>query len=328
MSFMQDDEYIILMDIAMKTGRMFVLDELKKFFDCGIRTVMWCGPFWDSYLSDDFQTFHPEYIDNYLNKVYKSGMKAIIPLWQKQSTKYTQDYYVRRKEGTVFGMLSPWNPEARRRNNELFVKVRDEYTSDNCIIVNGQAENGERVLLNSAAYYDDCAVKHWQQDHSGRPESLTETGANWLKKFYTDLLLEQQKLVMEGQHHEIWYMLARYKALKLIQNQHGCNWIDDYLATWKTLNPVCINHINFNYFNYGASWYPVIQKEMDDWGVHEWVGAEYCEGLRSGNGLQAVKNGLRGLILGPCHPFTNHETVEPWMLTEIKKTIKAFEARK
>jgi len=134
--------------------------------------------------------------------------------------------------------------------------------------------------------------------------------------------------VMEQPAREVWFNLSRMKAQMPNLSCHGCEWIDDYLAEWKKLKPKAINHISFNYFPYPESYQKMILEKNKLFGVNEIAGAEYAEGLRAGNGKRAVELGLRGLIIGPTHPlFTHHRRIEQWMLEEISKANKLFEAR-
>jgi hypothetical protein len=159
------------------------------------------------------------------------------------------------------------------------------------------------------------------------PDHNTPEGNDWLKQSYINLLMDQQRILVDTQHREIWYSLALYKAIAGGISCHGCEWANDYLAAWQTLSPSSINHITYTYFPFGERLYSIIAKEQSTWGVKEFVGAEYCEGLRDGNGRLAVEHGLRGLVLGPTHPLTKHTQIEDWMLDEIRKTHRLFEAR-
>jgi hypothetical protein len=142
---------------------------------------------------------------------------------------------------------------------------------------------------------------------------------------YLTLLHNQMSLFVDQPTREIWYALSRYKATgkNTYISCHGCEWIDDYLADWMTLKPSKITHVSFNYFPYGDEFAPVIEAERERWGVDEIVGAEYCEGLRDGNGRKAIKQGMR-VIVGPCHAFTGHDRAEPWMFGEIRRNVNMY----
>lgn len=330
MSFLSDREYILLMDCPTRKQTMMTVDELKAFADCGIQTAYWAGPVWDKYCSDDFKTFRPFYFEDYLERMRQAGLKCIIPLWHRQATYYPNDYYVSNGGGWVIGMFSPWNSEAQEKSNRMLKRIRDLYSSPTCLIVCAQADGGERVLQNKPAYYDAYAVRSYNaRCGSGKPTHTTEPGATWLRESYTQLLLDQQRIMVETPHREIWFMLATYKMLIHAISCHGCEWIPDYLKAWQSLNPSSINHIIFNYFGQLKSneLFKIIKQEMDTFGVNEFVGVEYCEGLKAGNGRIAFEQGLRGLFVGPLHPFTKHDHVEPWMLREITNAHRMFEEK-
>lgn len=325
MPFLTDDEYIILMDSPNVRGRMFTDDELASFRDCGIRTAIWCDTRWDNWLADDFKTYHWEYFDDYLARLRKASIKAIIPLWHRQSDHYPDRYYIVSTH-LHRGLFSPWNPDAQELVNRSYTMIRDRYSADDCLIISAQCQGGERVLLNRPSLNDSFAQKSWAAWQKKRGDNQEE----WVKDTYIRLLLEQQRILTAGEHKEIWYMLSRHKAFVPYATGHGCAWIDDYLRAWKKLKPAGFYHISFNFFPYlpaEQKFFDAIQKEQVQFKVQEIVGAEYCEGLRDGNGKKAVELGMRGLILHPCHPFTKHERVEPWMYDEIRKTMKLFVER-
>ena len=327
MAFLRDDEFIILMDLPLKDGRWLTIDELKRLRGAGIQTAYWHGTKWDSFMPHE-GVYDWSYFDKYLERMRQADMKCLIPLWTKQYTHYPDSYYIYTKKGHVRGALSPWNKEAQKISNDLLKMVRDRLTSDRCQVVSGQLDTGERVLLNEPAYYDAYALADWQKDHEGQPDHRTPDGDAWLKKSYLDLLKTQQKIMVHTQHHEIWYCLSRKKALVPSISCHGCNYLDDILDMFKSLKPKSINHISFNYFPYGEDYWKIIARDRETWKINEFAGAEYCEGLKSGNGIRAVKQGLRGMIVGPTFPATRHTSLESWMVDEIKKTHAEFMKRK
>lgn len=327
MAFVEDDELIILMDTPMVSGRMLSLDELKRLRDIGIRTAFWAGPEWDQFMRPD-KSLNWTYFDDYLGRMKAAGMKCLIPLWCKYSMRYPAKYYVRIISDGVkryrFGIFSPWNREAMSECNRLLEKVRDRITSEMCQVVSGWMLGGEKVLLNRPAYYDNYALADWNREHDGEPDHTTEEGAAWLKDTYVRLMIEQQKIMVNSQHKEVWFMLSRYKGMTDRVQCSGCEWIDVYLDEWQKLEPKSINHISFNYFPYGPEFYPVIQNEKNNYSVNEFVGAEYAEGLRDGNGKVAIDQGLR-LIVGPTHSLTRHKGLEDWMIDEMRKSINYFQ---
>jgi hypothetical protein len=327
--FLRDDEYIILLDVPRANGQMMTVDQLKAFADCGIRTALWSGTFWDNWEVKPSE-YNWAYFDNHLKRMFSAGMKTIIPLWFMQSQNYQSSYYVmkQRTGGPRLGAFSPWCKEAQDLATISMTAIVDRYASDDVLFTVGQHQGNERVLYNAPAYYDANALADWQREHDGQPDHTTPEGAEWLRQSYIQLLNTYQAIFVKQPSHELWYALSRYKATVPGYLCAGCNWIDDYLEDWIiNLNPSAIHHVNYNYFPYGEAFYPIIQAEHERHGVLEWVGPEYCEGLRSGNGRLAAEHGHRGLILGPLHAYTGHNEIEPWMLDEVRKAMRVFEQR-
>ena len=326
MPFLRDDEFMLFMDCTMVNGKMITIDELKQLRDAGMQTAVWPETWWDKFIVDGRPNWG--YFDAYLERMRQADMKCLIPLWAQQTRRVPSDWYIKTNSGYILGALSPWNAFAQARNRELLRLVIKQLTSDIVQFICGQHENNERVLLNRPAYYDNYALADWHKEHEGIPDHTTPEGAAWLKASYLRLMTDLMQLFVNTQHHEVWFALSWRKAQTPTISCHGCEWIEDYLAAWQAMNPVSINHISYNYFPYGQDYWDLIQAKDKLFKVKEFVGAEYCEGLRDGNGRLAVQQGLRGMIVGPTHGYTKHTQLESWMVDEIKETHLAFINRK
>lgn len=344
MSFLADDEYILLMDSAYRPFGNFSLNELKRFRDVGVKTVLFVETIADKFMPDDFKTFHWSYFEEHINRIQQAGMKCLISLWFKPPTYYYyhehQDYYIKSINGYQLDSFSPWNERAQEKHNRLLRKIINQLSSEQVQFINGQCAGNEKILLNHPAYYDEFAQKSWNKAGlSGIPTHQTPEGAEWLKQSYLHLLKGQFEIFIDQPAHEIWYALSRKKAQNSDIAGHGCEWIDDYLDMFQILKPGAINHISFNYFPYGPEYWEFMRRDRR-WGVNEFPGAEYCEGLRDGTTMEkgkitrptgelAIEQGLRGMLVGPCHYLTHHEKLEQWMVDEVAKVHRQFEeARK
>lgn len=322
-SFIGDDEFIILMDTTQWDGHYLNVSELKTLRSIGVKTCLWIGPMWDEFEREPLaKELNWEYFDDYMERMAAADMKCLVPLWMKQSMRYPAEWYVRRRAGYVFGTFSPWHKKAQARADLLMEMVRDRISSPTCQVISGQNHGGERVLLNEPAYLDQFALKDWQKEHEGEPDHKTAEGAEWLRQAYLKLLVRQQKILVQSEHREIWFALSRYKATVANISCHGCEWIDDYIEAWQKLKPRSINHISFNYFPYGSEYKPVLD-EKEKYGINQFVGAEYCEGLRDGNGRKAIKQGLR-IICGPTHPYAKHDHLDKWMVDVMQQNIEWY----
>lgn len=349
MTFIKPEEVLIFMDIPQVNGQRVSIDDLKRLRDVGIQTAIWHGTDYDERKVRGFA-----YIENYLDRMKQGGMKCIIPIWNKTGNNHPRYYYAHNSDGEIVaGILSPWEEEARNFvNNQLALSIA-LYADEHCLIISPQCRDGEYVMPQEPAF-DDAAIDDWNATgHSGLPDITTQETRDWLKASYTQLFMIQQGILIEQPDREIWFMLSHRKARACrpdwdkvpdigmwtddwhqihIGNHplgwaYGCEWIDAYLASWQTLKPNQINHISYNYFPFGQAYWDKIRYDHDTFGMQEWAGAEYGEGLRAGNGRLAIDHGLRGLFIGPTHPYTGHIGIEDWMLEEIKKQNKLFEQR-
>jgi len=314
------------MDCEMRNGLFLGDDDLLRLRDAGMRTAYLNYTWWDKFIVNGAPNW--EYFDRYLERMHKADMKALISLWLFQSNNYPTDWYCLKESRHRINALSPWCAEAQAEHRRVLRLVIDNYTSDNVQFTIGQHQGNERVLINQPAYYDYYAIRDWHaHGHDGIPDHTTPEGNEWLRQSYIKLMTDLMSVFVDTQHREVWYMLSRYKAGRSDISCHGCEWIDDYLKAWKKLKPKSINHISFNYFPYGQEYWDLIHNKNHEYHVNEFVGAEYCEGLRDGNGALAVKQGLRGMIVGPTHTLIGHTSIDDWMWQQIYGTHNAFTQR-
>lgn len=326
MGFLRENEFLIFMDCQAVDGQYLGVDDLKKLRNAGMQTAHWVDTSWDKFIVDGVVNW--SYFDNYLERMRQADMKCIISLWQNQSRGYPAEWYCVKESRRRTWALSPWCDEAMEEYKRVLRMVIEEYTSDDVQFMTGQHQGNERVLLNAPAYYDRNAIADWRSHgYDGLPNHTTQEGKEWLMNSYTRLMTDLMEVFVDTQHREIWFALSRYKATKSDISCHGCEWIDDYLKAWWGLKPKSINHISFNYFPYGESYWDLIIEKNAEYNVNEFVGAEYCEGLKDGNGKRAVQQGLRGMIVGPTHIYAKHTRIEDWMVAQIRETHNAFTKR-
>lgn len=321
MPFMGEDEFILLFDAPNRAGAYLSVDDLCSLVQAGIRTALLTN-----LEMDDFQT-----IENHLTRYAKAGMKCLLPLWARHSTKRNQDWYARDIHGSIpwnsAGMreylLSPWNMDAQAWANNLLKKCRDIYNSNMVQIVSPIFRDGEMVMPNEALCYDFAAIASWHKTVNNvmLPDPVMPEAREWIKTAYTRMIVEQQRILVDTPGREIWMMLHLPKQGRI---NCGVDFIADYYQAFRDLYPNRINHITFSYFPF-----PQVEKQLTKlsraYDTAEWVGAEYCEGLQAGNAAKALEHGRRGLILGPCHYFTGHFKIELWMLKEIERAMELFE---
>lgn len=327
MSFIDADEFIILMDLPTNSGREFSLAELGQLRKAGIRTAWLHGLDWNEHRQ------RPGYLSKRIERIREAGMKALVPLWCWHPSGLKEEWYARTATGmwTLQGnrkefMLSPWNPDAQRYYNEILARVKREYEAEDVQIVSIYCRAGESVMPNGEWYWDEAAIRDWKHHYRGMPNPLSDEGKEWLRKSYLGMILEQQKICIDSPWREAWF---GYHLPKQGRPVCGVDWFEDYLQAILTeCAPVNINHITFTYFYPYAGLAEGVEHLKTAYGSTEWAGAEYCEGLKAGNAEKALEAGLRGLILAPCHPLTRHEGLAEWMVREVERAIDLYQERK
>jgi len=337
MPFLHDDEFYLLMDLPwigdsnplshpqMPVERFRHIDEegLKKLRDVGIQTTMPFECIWNE-IETEKGVYDWSYLDNYVNKAARVGMKTILftpmhgyPDW------FPDDYFVQTRDPqgnnvVQRGALSPWNWEALGELNDFNRLMMKRYSCSRCLVVSSQLSCGETVLLNEPAFYDPRAVKSYQEfaDTDEEPDPADNSTNVWLLDSYLKMLVYQQSLLAENEFKEIFVMLHPAIADMPGLYGNGCNYISEILSELtRQIEGVKINHIYYTYIQWSQYWGSMnFLKERYNENV--FGGAEYAEGIPTTTPY-AIRNGLRGQILAPCYPGVHDHGVENWMLNHI-----------
>jgi hypothetical protein len=333
MSFIPDDERLILFDMYNRRMQFVTVDELKQLRDVGMGTALMTTMEWDHF-EPKMGEYDFAYLDFRLERIRQSGMRALLPIWQVHNTRFPLAWYAQTPGGSIPEwdrhpefLLSPWNEDAQGHALEVMQLVKDYVTCDQVQVISSLSRFGESVMPQDARYFDPAAKRSWKA--AGFPHDLPDQnmrGADaWIQAAYTRLIINQQRILTDTPWREAWF---GFHFPKRGRPNCGVDWFEDYIAAIRAMVPdVKINHITYTYFvpAYDGSYTRLpetVQHMIHDVGTIEWCGAEYCEGLRDGNGERARAIGMRGLVVGPCHAYTNHYQLEPWMVEEIGKAAR------
>ncbi|MFA6204297.1 MAG: beta-galactosidase [Gallionella sp.] len=332
MTFIPADERLILFDMYTRAMKFLTVDELKALKDAGLGTALITTMEWDKF-EPSLGKYDYGYIDERLERVLSAGMRALLPIWQVQNSHFPLPWYAQTMGGSIpvwdrhpEYILSPWCNEAQLHALEVMQLVVDHVAGTNVQVISSLTRFGESVMPQDARHFDPWARQSWKAaglPHNTPDENLPGAAA-WIKKAYTSMILSQQAILTE-QYREAWFGFHLPKAGRV---NAGVDWFEDYIAAIRsTLGAdIEINHITYTYFvpSYTGPYnnLPERVKHLRDIGVQTWCGAEYCEGLRDGNGEKAREIGMRGLVVAPCHAYTNHYQLEPWMIEEIRKAAR------
>jgi hypothetical protein len=312
------------MDIPTVTGNYLTVRELKMLRNAGIETGMYFSLHWDKYEVAPGQ-FNPDYFLDILDRYENARMKVILPLWTTQSSKLPENWYCR-GPGNIMPrhgfdkeyIISPFSVDGQAYANTILRKVKAEFGGEKVMVIATGMRDGESIMPPEPLYYGIDALDDWHKEHRGMPDHQTRETLEWLRAGYTRMLIDRQRVL----GNELWFCWHFRKAA--LSPCYGVQWASDYMAEYHQLSfRHNINHISYSHFPF-EDMPAKIDEFRRTWGSNEWVGSEYCEGLRDGNAIKAHDAGLRGLILAPCHPYTGHGIIEKWQLVEIEKAIRLW----
>jgi hypothetical protein len=322
MSFLQDSERLIFMDLHTGDDLKVRLpaEDIKKMVDAGVKTAMVFYTRWD-WIEPQKNVYDWGFYDDRVKLLTDNGMKVLLQSCTTFPTWIPDDWKIKNAKGQLIGIPSPWNKEAFDYVRQYYKIIRDRYNSDKVLVVNSFLSDGETVFPNELCIYDDSALKAFKDKFGGNPEDMVEQRYFFLKDTLIEMYYQLQKEMSNNQFDEIWCML--HPALAGYHG-NGCEWISEILQTIRTRIPyVNMNHLYCTWVQWRMFW-PIMNEWSKIYGESIFGGAEWAEGLPTSVPM-AMQNSIRGLLVGPCHPFTGHKRIEPWMLDNMKNALKTWD---
>jgi len=329
MPFVPDADRIIIFDLPTLRGPMMTLDELRRLKDMGVGTLLLTGADWNKF-EPKLGQYNWDYLDELVRRVYEAEMRGLLPIWEKVNANFPRDWYSQTPGGSIptnqskpEHLISPWSKAGQAHALEVMAMVKDHYTTDQVQVISSLCRFGESVMPFDPRFYDPSALRSWTATGSKhiKPVSTLTECQDWLRAAYRQMIKNQQAILTNTQWREAWFMLH---VPKMSRPCDGVEWIEDYFRDLP--DGVTINHITFTYFQHippkVEPWHHKIEHFKQAYNYKAWVGAEFCNGLREGTAIKARELGMRGMILGPCHPFTNKNSIEPWMYQQIEKAAR------
>lgn len=323
-SFFDPDEHFILMDINTIEEKLMTPDDLKAFRDAGIRTAEGFQLNWD-WVEPEKGVYNWRYLDDYVERVLGCGMKAILKCYTFGPPWLPDAWCVKIASGIAHGCVSPFNEEAVGYALEFYKKVRDRYNQPGKVLVfNSWFSNGETMFSNEPAWFDDAAIASYQKMYGAdaRPEVGNPLSEAWLKKTLIDFMVAQTQILGENETKEVHTCL--HPAIADFPGLYGNGnaWIEDLIAEYHRLGFVT-HHLYYTWIQWGYLW-----GKMREWArkynEQMWGGAEGAQNVMTTTPF-AIENGLRGLYIGPLHPFYQYKHAEGWMLENIRKANDRWE---
>lgn len=318
---MDASEHLLLMDLHKANNEMMNEVELKALFDAGIHTAQLCYVYWHKIEPVEGQYNWSE-LDQRIETLNRIGFKVMPMCYTEPAQYFSDDYFVNNGNGPLRGFLSPWNKKAQEASLNFMKTMRDHCNSSMCMVINGCLVMGETPFPHGCNWFDPEALKSFEErwltlDKPSANEDRTEI---WMKETIVNMKLEENKILADTVWNEIWSMIHPEIAVQKGLYGNGCKFIDDIYTAYKREIPdVQINQIWYTFVQHLRQ-FETYKRLIAHFNLNAFGGAEYCEGLEN-NAPQAMRLGFKGLIIHPLHPFTNHETLQQWMIEKIKKSI-------
>lgn len=338
MSFIPSNTYNLLMDFpelgAYGSSELHAVpeDDLRRLVDAGC-TVAVNYALWDI-IEPQRGAYDWRYLDAAIEQYRRAGMKVIVfgpnnlPQWMPD------EWYVWDADGKphkdvdkdnpvqVWGCLSLWNRDAQGYQLRFIQTLIDRYGANDVQIAGCHSRDGESFLPPGiVGLYDPAALQDYRR-FTGRMDAMPDIRCqhtlDWLRQSCLIALMRQQQLYA-AQHGETWMQLhphyARFPA-------SGTAMMWECIDNLKALGEV--NWLLYTHFPHtGSAWYRGQSERLQAAGAQVWTGSEWPEGLIT-NTPSAVKQGLRGLLTAPMHPFLNRRTVEPWVFDAFRNSREVF----
>lgn len=332
MTFISEDEHIIILDYNIFQIGELNSDELSKLKDAGIKTVN-CYMRWN--LTEPSKGVYDwSQIDAEVYKIHKAGLKAMICTYFSAPPFFPDDWYIRATNGDIqrhigydalsgedsTSTLSYWNPNAWDYHLRFIEKVCDHFLDSRNICINVSPANGEALIPGDDYLFDDYALTSYRQftKTDGIPGNAVPGSAtlDWLRETVIPCQVETQR-IFQWYYDEYWTML--HHAFETIPSTG--NWlIDDlYVALHNELGD---EHWGMCYTVYRPGetrglWGP--KRDIERYGVKMFYASEGPAGLLA-NTRDAMCQGARGMLTGPLTPYLGSKRLEDWMYDAIRES--------
>ena len=308
MKFIQDDDYILLMEDSY--GGRFTQDDLKRLADSGIRTML-SYPFWIN-IEPQMGVYSWEETDNTIEKCRKAGIKCLFAAYDKPPKYFPPEWYIHTPEGNVHvgkfkeRVISPWNAEGWAYHLAFLEKFCNKVTADDVMCWRAVPRGAE------AMFPHDPARPHRQD-------------GPYVETLLKMMLEEQDIFYRHHSSHELWTCL--HHAFDH-QGTAGTEHSEMLIRAIRDKFPDFIHYcISYSQFRRGVPGKKENLDEMHRLGLSMFAGSEYADGLLR-NTDKAIAQGFRGLICGPIMYLTKYRQMQDWMFDNFAWSIKRWREAK
>lgn len=351
MSFLSPDEYNIIMDhpatgmnllMPQFTSRSIPLDDLKRFRDVGVRTVLEFAPNCETKRG----TFDWSLPDEMVARCRKAGLKVLlmgpttVPQWCPDS------WYVWAADNTVmrdhdprnyiqtWGCLSPWNRDAQAYQRAYIARFVSRYNSDDVLCLQSHSQEGESILPPATAcIYDPSALAAWRKftgSHNASPDAMQKETQQWMFESCARVVIDLQRIYATHPSRTISMQLHPC-YLERQWNGSGVHDVESYLKVVKeVIKPDVFLWFLFAWFSQNTDGSlvfgrhaPFVGRVTHELGMSVVTGSEWPEGIAI-NTPRSLHAGFRALLTAPLHPYLHRDTIEPWVLDAVAQSRREF----
>jgi hypothetical protein len=328
MSFMRDDEFIVLVILnplmADYIHDMYVpsVDDRKRFRDVGMQSVFEY-PLWYQ-MNPNPTEYNWSEIETMLSRNRAADMKTIFTVggWLLPSW-IPSGWYAKRANGNLEKeSLSIWNEEAQEYSDRFYWKLVDTFAADDVLFVFGEFQGGEGIYQSGPCFYDNAALESYKKHYgsSAYPDIKTPETLYWYGQQIIEYIMRKQR-VFYGQHHEIWN--SQQYLMDVWSKDFGNFCIPEifetFRAEWPDGNLVFSQFTYFDQAHYEIPNEAFVDNIKNTYNAEILVEAHFAQGLKE-TAPKAIAKGFRGQLCGPVHHQSGYNKgVEQWMLDEIGK---------
>lgn len=328
---MNKNEVFILFDHYKANGEYMDINELRALKDVGIETIQ-CVLRWER-LQPQPGVYDWREIEDRILTHKKAGMKTIVQFPTHHTPHWFPDEWYTWVEPGSFaiypydttqdkifrGIISPWSYDAQEYKNQVTQEIMDHFIGWDIMPMGCHMIAGESVLINDPVFSNPVEpasfMKRW--DTKDFPKVGEERTDIWIKETCIKLSMDMYNILIHNDYNEIWSAL--HPVCQYLWSGTGVEYINDIYDACLELSPSSINQIWYTFIQHPIC-FPIFKEQIEKYRLNAYGGAEYCEGLTS-TAPKAKELGLKGLLISPLHEFTNHETLQPWMLDRIKGSL-------
>lgn len=301
MKFIKDDEFILLMEDQY--GARFTQDDLKRFRDVGIQTIV-RYPYWGT-IEPSMGNYDWSEIENFVDLSRNAGLKSLWAVYDKPPKYFPPEWYMKTPEDKVYvgkfreRILSPWNAEGWAYHLKFIKMFCDKLSADDMLCFRATVHGAESMFPH------DPRFPHRQD-------------GPYIETMLKMLLEEQDIFYNAHDSHELWTCFHHSF------DYQGTAGTEHAEMLYKAMRDKFPDHkhycISYTQFMKGIHGVRENLADVQRLGLSMFAGSQYAEGL-VWNTDKAIQQGFRGFICGPIMAWAKHRKTEDWMFDNVRDSM-------